>query len=98
MENSDSVGQAFAQTALMQLLFRHGGSLRAAPLLRLSGLPVDHLCAILNELLVRQWLRARRRRKPRPTLPGRLRRLDRIIITRWGRYRMLRESDTRPSE
>jgi hypothetical protein len=93
MKNLDRSDQACAKIDLMQLLFRHGGSLRAASLLKLSELPLDNLCIIVNALLARGWIRARRLRKPCPKLPDRLRLLDRLVITRWGRFRMIRKND-----
>ena len=74
----------------MGLLARYGGSLRIRPLLQASGLSCDELSAVLNELAQRRWLEVTWRGTPRPRSPERLRRVDRITTTRWGRSRMLR--------
>jgi hypothetical protein len=80
----------FAKTALMHALLRHGGSLRASSLLAASGLSVDALCAAVNELVHRRWLRFNRRSRPRRTGPERLRPIDRVTATRFGRWRIPR--------
>jgi len=59
------------------------------PLLKLSDLSVDDLCAVLNELAQRRWLKVAWRRNPCPSLPERLARVDRITATRFGRSRMI---------
>jgi hypothetical protein len=79
----------FARTNVMWALARHGGSLRIGPLLKLSGLSVDDLCAVLNELAQRRWLKVAWRRNPCLRLPERLARVDRVTATRFGRSRMI---------
>jgi hypothetical protein len=86
----------FARTNVMWALARHGGSLRIGPLLKLSGLSVDDLCAVLNELAERRWLKVARRRNPCPRLPKRLAPVDRITATRFGRSRMIPLDRFRP--
>jgi hypothetical protein len=90
MQEADFNSAPFAKAAVMQSLVRHGGSLRVGPLLALSSLSVDELCAVLEELAQRRWLKVARRRSPSVHLPERLRRVDRVTATRFGRSRMPR--------
>jgi hypothetical protein len=77
-------------------LSRHGGSMRIGPLVRQCGLAGDALVEALKELYERRWVTVAWR-KPRatvpPGLPERLREVDRVTTTRFGRWRF---SVTRP--
>ena len=76
-----------AMTALMSLIVRHGGSLRIGPLLNLSDLAPDELRILLASLVERRRIAIAWRSMPRDSLPERLRLVDRVTITRWGRSR-----------
>jgi ubiquinone/menaquinone biosynthesis C-methylase UbiE len=89
MHEPDDPLPLFARTNIMWALVRRGGSLRIGPLLKASGLSVDELCAVLNELTERRWLRIAWRRTPLSGGPERLRHVDRITATRFGRARMI---------
>jgi hypothetical protein len=95
MHEPDDSLPLFARTTIMWALVRRGGSLRIGPLLKASGLSVDELCAVLNELAERRWLKVAWLRTPRMRylqrlgLPERLRHVDRITATRFGRSRMM---------
>src|SRR5436190_1261174 len=89
MHEPDDTLPLFARTTIMWALVRRGGSLRIGPLLKVSGLSVDHICALLNELAERSWLRIAWRRTPLLSVPEPLRYVDRITATRFGRSRMI---------
>jgi hypothetical protein len=89
MPDNDRQPPPFVKTALMWLLARHGGSLRIGPLHSHANLPVEELCAALNELAERRWVEVTWRRTPCGRLPERLRPVERITITRFGRRRMM---------
>ena len=95
MQDTDRQSPPFANSTLTQLLVRYGGSLRIAPLLRHPGLTVEELCAVMNELAERLWIKVTFRRAPCPRLPERLRHVERITTTRFGRSRVPRH-DRRP--
>jgi hypothetical protein len=65
-------------------LCRRGGSMRIHALLRYWGPATDDLCAVLNELQDRGWIKVRWR-TPRGGLPERLREVDRVTMTHEGR-------------
>ena len=65
-------------------LHRRGGSMCIRALLLWSRLETDALCDILNELQERRWITVRWR-TPRDNLPERLRKVDRVTVTREGR-------------
>ncbi len=75
---------------LMDLLMRRGGTMRIGPLLEACGLTSDALVAAVNELAERCWVsivwRGPDARRPE-TLPARFREANRIVTTRFGRYR-----------
>jgi len=77
----------YALAAVMTALCRRGGSLRIGALLRASGLALDELCATVNELSRRRWVKVAWRRVPRATGPERLRPVERVTATRFGRWR-----------
>jgi hypothetical protein len=91
---TDDPGQdailAGAARHVLGYLKRHGGSLRIAPLVRNCGLDFDVLATALNELAERRWVKIAFR-KPRavmpPDLPERCRTVERITLTRVGRWR-----------
>ena len=91
MHENVSEPSPFATIAIMWLLTRSGGTLRTGPLLRQANLPVDELCAVLNGLAERRWIKVTWRHAPCERLPPRLRRVERVTTTRWGRSRMIRE-------
>jgi hypothetical protein len=87
MQAPDFNSPPSAKTTVMWSLARHGGSMRIGSLFKLSGLCVDELCAALNELAERRWLTVTWRRTPRISAPERLRKVDRVTTTRFGRWR-----------
>jgi hypothetical protein len=75
---------------LLGHLKRHGGSLRIGPLVRHCGLDFDVLAAAINQLAARRWVKIafRRPRAQMPLdLPERCRPVERITLTRVGRWR-----------
>jgi hypothetical protein len=75
---------------ILGYLIRYGGSVRVGPLVRHCGVPFDALAAVVNALAERGWVKITFRR-PRqvlpPDLPERCREVDRITVTRYGRWR-----------
>jgi hypothetical protein len=71
-------------------LRRRGGSQRIAPLLQETRLAVDDLATAVNELVEHGWVKVEWRtpRNPLPeAIPERIREVERITTTRFGRYR-----------
>jgi hypothetical protein len=98
MDSDDTLIPPFSRIALALFahISRHGGSVRIAPLLRDFRSSPDDIAAAVNELADRCWVKviwrpARtgegRRRRPRTSLPKRFRKVERIVATRFGRYR-----------
>jgi len=86
--------------AILGDLRRHGGSMRIVPLFRRSGLDGEAFLSALRELHERLWVHVAWRRCPRaavpPGLPERLREVDRITLTRFGRWRCAAAWPSRP--
>jgi hypothetical protein len=80
--------------AILGHLKRAGGTMRIAPLFRRSGIVEEAFPAALNELIERRWVHVRWR-KPRtvitrpwpPDLPERCRPVERVTLSRFGRWR-----------
>ena len=74
---------------VLKLLDRYGGCLRTASLLRACALSCDELCDTLNELAQRRCLAVTWRRAPSAAaLPPRLREVERVTLTSFGRSRL----------
>src|SRR5262245_44783815 len=76
--------------AILGLLKRAGGTMRIAPLYRRAGIAEEAFFSALTELVVRRWVHVKWR-KPcaaaPPCLPQRARNLERITLSRFGRWR-----------
>jgi hypothetical protein len=76
--------------AILGHLKRAGGTMRIAPLYWRSGSGEEAFLAALNELIVRRWVHVKWR-KPRslmpPGLPERCREVERVTLSRFGRWR-----------
>jgi 8-oxo-dGTP pyrophosphatase MutT (NUDIX family) len=93
MTHEPTPAEPFASEAphrVLCCLSRHGGSMRIGPLVRHCSLDGDGLVEAINELYERRWVniswRKARATMP-PDLPNRLRRVERITTTRFGRWR-----------
>src|SRR5688572_3468897 len=76
--------------AILGHLKRAGGTMRIAPLYRRSGVADAAFFSALNELIGRRWVHVKWR-KPRrvmpPGLPERAREVERVTLSRFGRWR-----------
>jgi hypothetical protein len=76
--------------AILGHLKRAGGTMRMAPLYLRAGIAEEALFSALTELAVRRWVHVKWR-KPRaampPGLPERARKVERITLSRFGRWR-----------
>ena len=76
--------------AILGYLKRHGGTMRIVPLFRCLGIEGEAFMAALSELHARRWVHVKCR-KPRsvmpPGLPERCREVERITMSRFGRWR-----------
>jgi hypothetical protein len=76
--------------AILGHLKRAGGSMRIAPLYRRAGIVDDAFFSALTELIGRRWVHIRWRRARAalpPGLPERCREVERITMSRTGRWR-----------
>jgi hypothetical protein len=76
--------------AILRHLTRAGGTMRIAPLYRRAGIAEEVFFLALTELALRRWVNVARR-KPRaampPGLPERARTVERVTLSRFGRWR-----------
>jgi hypothetical protein len=93
MTHEPTPAEPFASEAprhVLDCLSCHGGSLRIGPLVRHCALDGDALVEALKELYERRWVNISWH-KPRATMPPgvpeRLRKVDRVTTTRFGRWR-----------
>ena len=76
--------------AILGHLKRAGGTMRIAPLHRCAGMVDDAFFSALAELSMRRWVhvRWRKARRVMPAgLPERARKVERITLSRFGRWR-----------
>src|SRR5262245_8933170 len=85
----------FSKAAITVLgkLHAHGWSMRIVPLFRHCALDRETFTTALAELIERRWVKVVARRRPRavppPGEPERCGRIDRIVASRFGRWRYL---------
>jgi hypothetical protein len=76
--------------AILGLLKRRGGTMRIVPLLQRTGLEPEAFVSALRELHERRWVHVkwRKRRSDMASgLPEGCREVDRITLSRFGRWR-----------
>jgi hypothetical protein len=82
-----------AAVAVLNDLHTHGWSMRIVPLFRRSRRDWAAFATAVNELHERRWVSIAWRRTPRAVLPPGTpelsRKVDRITVTRYGRWRYL---------
>jgi hypothetical protein len=77
--------------AILGHLRRRGGTMRIGPLFRQAGLEGEAFLDALEELYGRRWVHVTWRSRPRavvaPGLPDACRAVERITMSRFGRWR-----------
>ena len=76
--------------AILGHLKRAGGTMRIAPLFRRARIEDDAFFSACNELMARRWVHVRWRKARAvlpPGLPERGREVERITMSRFGRWR-----------